>query len=72
MKKLDLNQMEIINAGDKLAPCGAAIIMGGMIGSWFGGIGGLLGMASVATGPNCLGWWGPTVTKKTHYLKADF
>ncbi len=53
MKTLELNQMEIINAGD-CASCGQAVIMGGMLGGMFGGVGALVGMALVALGPNCL------------------
>ena len=54
MRTLELNQMEIVTAGN-CASCGQAVIMGAMMGSWFfGGIGAAVGVAVVALGPNCL------------------
>jgi hypothetical protein len=54
MKTLELKQMEIVSAGSDCAPCGQAVIMGGMLGGMFGGVGALVGIALVALGPNCL------------------
>ena len=49
--------METVDGGEYL-PCGQALVMGAMIGSMFGGIGGLLTTASVALGPNCIDIFG--------------
>ena len=57
MKKLSFEQMGRIEGGllkASLAPCGQAVIMGVIAGSWFGGWGGLIGGIGVAIGPNCL------------------
>ena len=48
MKKLSMNQMEMIEGGrGKWMPCGQAVVIGGMLLGW-------VGMALVALGPNCL------------------
>ncbi|QTD38007.1 hypothetical protein JL193_01495 [Polaribacter batillariae] len=53
MNTLELNQMELVNAGE-CASCGQAVVLGMMGGSIFGGIGSLVVGALIALGPNCL------------------
>ena len=55
MKELTFNEMEEIHFGDK--ECEKAIIIGGIIGGFFGGAGAVIGVAIAAGGPDCLGWW---------------
>nr|MBC7611627.1 hypothetical protein [Pseudopedobacter sp.] len=55
MKALTAIEMENITFGDK--ECEKAIIIGGIIGGFFGGAGALIGGAIAAGGPDCLGWW---------------
>ena len=55
MKKLELNQMEMIEGGAACLSCAQSIAMAGMMGSMlFGGIGGIVTMALAGLGSNCL------------------
>ena len=53
MKELSFEKMEGVNGGG-LYPCDQALIMGAIMGSWFGGYGAFIGAIGVAVGPNCL------------------
>ena len=57
MKELSFEQISMIQGGiaqETLKPCDQAIIIGAIMGGWFGGWGAVIGMISVAVGPNCL------------------
>jgi hypothetical protein len=56
MKELNFEPMAMINGGSELMPCDQAIIIGVIMGGWFGGFGAIIGGIGVAVGPNCLGW----------------
>ena len=58
MKNLELKQMENVQGGEELLPCGQAVVMGTILGGILGGgIGSIFGLATTALGPNCLGLW---------------
>ncbi len=56
MKELSFENMATMNGGEQLMSCDRAVIIGAIMGGWFGGFGSIIGAASVVVGPNCLGW----------------
>ena len=55
MKELTFDQMLEMEGSEM--ECAKAVIIGSTLGSFFGGVGAVVGAAVATAGPECLGWW---------------
>jgi len=55
MNELTFDELEQHRGGTE--DCAKAVVIGAGVGSFFGGVGTIVGAGLAATGPECLGWW---------------